>query len=93
VFNILPTVRLMTPTADAAGATTNGRNETILDEVPGSGFYDVVGNESCGSGKSGLLGAGALSPFALFLLLLPAVLRRRKVTAPDRTGRQNREVL
>lgn len=74
LFNILPTVRLVTPPGDAP-FFTNADNNTILDEVAESGFYDVSG-DGC-AGKSGLaqVFGGALSPFALLLLL---VLARRR---------------
>ncbi len=76
LFNILPTVRLVTPPGDAP-FFTNADNNTILDEVAESGFYDVAG-DGC-AGKSGLerVLAGAWSPFALLMLLVPALLRRR----------------
>lgn len=78
VYNILPTVRAMTPTMDTAETGTNGNNGTILDDVPGSGFYDLTGNEAC-EGKSGLeqVLAGALSPLFLLPLLLLGLRRRR----------------
>lgn len=79
LFNILPTVRLVTPPDDAP-FFTNADNNTILDEVAESGFYDVAG-DACGGKSSGLsqIVGGALSPFALLMLLAP-VLRRRGVS-------------
>ncbi len=78
LFNILPTVRVVTPPGDAP-FFTNADNTTILDDVPGSGFYDVAA-DGC-AGKSGLqqVLAGAWSPFALLMLLLPALRRRSRL--------------
>ncbi len=57
IENIFPIVRTIT--------TPNGNS---FDQAPGTGFYELIGNESCSSGKSGILGAGALSPLALLVL-------------------------
>lgn len=76
VFNILPTVRVVTPAEDGAPFFTNASNETILDEAP-AGFYSVAGND-CGASKSRLLGVGAFGLPALFALLGFAVLGFRR---------------
>lgn len=75
VFNILPTVRVVTPAEDGTPFFTNGANQTILDDAP-AGFYSLVGND-CGNSKSGVLGIGALPAATLGLLALVALLRRR----------------
>jgi len=78
-YNILPTVRLMTPPESPAPFTTNGDNATILDDALGSGYYDVVGHESCEDGKSVLgVTVGALPAATLGLLALAAFAPRRR---------------
>lgn len=76
VFNILPTVRVVTPAEDGTPFFTNGANQTILDDAP-AGFYSVAGND-CGASKSGLLGVGAFGLPALFALLGFAVIGFRR---------------
>lgn len=78
VFNILATVRLVSPAEDGTPFFTNGANNTILDDAP-AGFYTVAGDDAC-AGKSGLqqILAGAWSPFALLVLMLPALRRRSR---------------
>jgi hypothetical protein len=78
VFNILPTVRLMAvPAEDPLPFTTNTANETILDDVPGSGYYRLATGSTCGDGKS-LLGIGAL-PWTTLALLVLAGWRRQRI--------------
>jgi hypothetical protein len=80
LYPILPTVRLLSPTADTLGQATNGDNATILDDAPGDWYYTVSG--ACAEARaletgSGLLAGGAPSPLTLSLILLPALRRRR----------------
>lgn len=79
VFNILATTRVMTPPEPPAPFTTNADNATILDDALGAGYYDVVGNESCGEEKSVLgVAIGALPSATLGLLAFAAFAPRRR---------------
>lgn len=73
IYNILFSVRLMAPTEDAAGATGNGSNATLLDQNDGEpGFYTLG---SCGKSAAikssgpalmaGGFGFALLAPLAL----------------------------
>jgi hypothetical protein len=77
IFNILTTVRLVTPPDAGAPFFTNADNSTILDEAD-AGIYDLAADGACG--KSGLqqLVAGSLPPLTLLVLALLPALRRRK---------------
>ncbi len=68
IENIFPIVRTLT--------TPNGNS---FDQAPGTGFYELIGNESCASGKAGILSAGALPAGALLILagLMGLRLRQR----------------
>jgi hypothetical protein len=66
IENIFPIVRTIT--------TPNGNS---FDQAPGTGFYELIGDEGCSSGKSGILGAGAL-PMSLLLPFVLLVLPRRR---------------
>lgn len=79
VFNILATTRVMTPPEDPAPFSTNADNTTILDDALGAGYYDVVGNESCGEEKA-ILGmtVGGVPAATLALLALAAFVTRRR---------------
>lgn len=75
IFNMLATVRVVTPADPGLPFFTNADNSTILDEAD-AGAYDLVGSASCGKQGSGFA-AGALGPLTLLFLLLPALRRRR----------------
>jgi hypothetical protein len=75
VFNILPTVRLVTP-ADALPFFTNADNSTIMDDTIETGYYDVTGGE-CGGTKIFGMTVGGLPAATLLWLAGAALLRRR----------------
>ena len=68
IENVFPIVRTL--------VTPNGNS---FDQAPGTGFYEVIGDEACGESKSGLLGAGAL-PLTLLLPFGLLALRRRRLS-------------
>lgn len=82
IFNVIPSVRLVTPTAvaDTPPFFTNADNNTILDDAP-SGFYPIAGTAACGKSvaarSASAMAAGALPLASLGLMLLGALLRRR----------------
>lgn len=81
IYGMIPLTHRITPTDGTVpfmyGFRTASGNILAYDDTP-DGFYEILRDGSCGDGKSGLLAAGAISPFALLLLMLPA-LRRRSV--------------